>query len=86
MERGIELAAAAGFEAQGRLEEGKPWRVILRVADELDVEAVVVGARGLGRVESAVFGSVSSAVVFHAHRAVLVIPHPELNRKASAGQ
>ena len=77
MERGIALAIEAGFQAQGRLEEGKPWRMICRVADELGAEPIVMGARGLGRVESALLGSVSTAVVFHARHPLLVVPHPK---------
>jgi nucleotide-binding universal stress UspA family protein len=75
MERGTELAVKVGFEARGRLDEGKPWRVICHVADTLDADPIVVGARGLGRMESALLGSVSSAVVAHAKRPVLVVPH-----------
>jgi nucleotide-binding universal stress UspA family protein len=74
MQRGVELATGAGFKAEGRAEEGKPWRVIGHVADELDAAPIVLGARGLGRVESMLLGSVSIAVVFHAKRPVLVIP------------
>ena len=77
MQRGVELAREAGFEAEGRLEEGKPWRTIRRVADELEAEPIVLGARGLGRVESMLLGSVSIAVIFHSKRPVLVVPHPD---------
>lgn len=80
MERGTELAAQAGFQAEGRLEEGKAWRMICRSADALGAEPIVLGARGLGRVESALLGSVSTAVVFHAKRPVLVVPHDEEER------
>ena len=75
VERGTRLANEAGFQAEERLQEGKPWRSICQVADELDTEPIVLGARGLGRVESALLGSVSSAVIFHAKRPVLVVPH-----------
>jgi nucleotide-binding universal stress UspA family protein len=75
MERGTEVARQAAFRPEGRLREGKPWRIICKVADELEAETIVVGARGLGRVESALLGSVSSAVVYHAKRPVLVVPH-----------
>jgi nucleotide-binding universal stress UspA family protein len=74
-QQGAELANQVGFQAEGRLEEGKPWRIICRVADELSAEPIVVGARGLGRVESVLLGSVSSAVLYHAKRPVLVVPH-----------
>lgn len=80
MERGTALATQAGFQAEGRLEEGKPWREICQVGDALGAEPVVVGARGLGRVESALLGSVPTAVVFHAKRPVLVVPHNKDNR------
>jgi nucleotide-binding universal stress UspA family protein len=80
MQRGTKLATEAGFQAEGRMEEGKPWRMICEVADALCAEPIVVGARGLGRVESALLGSVSSAVVFHAKRPVLVVPHREDDR------
>jgi nucleotide-binding universal stress UspA family protein len=80
MQHGIELATEAGFQAEGRLEEGKPWQVIRQIAEELAAEPIVVGRRGLGRVESALLGSVSTAVVFHAERAVLVVPHHESER------
>jgi nucleotide-binding universal stress UspA family protein len=74
MDRGVALAGEAGFEVQGRVGEGKSWRTICDVAEELDAEPIVVGARGLSRVQSALLGGVSSAVVVHAHRPVLVIP------------
>lgn len=83
MQHGIALAAEAGFHAEGRLEQGKPWRVICQVADAIGAEPIVVGARGLGRVESALLGSVSSAVLFHARRPVLVVPHREHSRAPS---
>ena len=72
--RGAELARSAGFRVQVRIEEGRAWRLICEVADELDAEPIVVGARGLSRVQSALLGGVSSAVIVHAHRSVLVIP------------
>ena len=73
-EQGAALARAAGFEARARAAGGKTWEVICRVADELDAEPIVLGSRGLGRAQSALLGSVSSAVIAHAKRAVLVGP------------
>ena len=74
-ETGVTRARAAGLDATGRVSGGKTWRAICEVADELDARVIVVGARGLGRIESALLGSVSSAVVTHARRPVLVVPH-----------
>jgi nucleotide-binding universal stress UspA family protein len=73
-DRGVALARKAGFEVHGRVDEGKSWRTICDVAEELGAEPIVVGARGLSRVRSALLGGVSSAVVVHANRSVLVVP------------
>ena len=75
LRRGVELARAAGFHAEGRVGQGKAWRVICDVATELDADVVVLGARGLSRVRSALLGSVSAAVSAHAGRPVLIVHH-----------
>jgi len=80
--RGLELAREAGFAAQSRIAGGRSWRVICDVADELEAEPIVVGARGLSRVQSALLGSVSAAVAQHARRPVLVIPRQAAPNKA----
>jgi len=73
---GVRIAKEAGFDAQGRLEAnpGAEWRAILDIADEIEARVVVVGARGLSAVQSALLGSISNAVVHHAKRPVLVVP------------
>lgn len=74
MERGVMLASDAGFEAVGRVAGGKTWRTVCDVAEEIDAETVVMGARGLSRVGSVLLGSVSSAVAAHARRPMLIVP------------
>jgi nucleotide-binding universal stress UspA family protein len=73
-DRGLALARKAGFQAQSRVAKGRSWRAICDVAEELGAEPIVVGARGLSRVQSVLLGSVSAAVLAHAERPVLVIP------------
>ena len=75
VKQGVALASSAGFAAQGRVGHGKTWRTICDVADEIDAGAIVLGARGLSRMGSALLGSVSFAVTVHAKRPVLVVPH-----------
>ena len=75
VKQGVALASSAGFAAQGRVTHGKTWRAICEVADEIDAATIVLGARGLSKVGSLLLGSVSSAVLVHAKRPVLVVPH-----------
>jgi len=73
--QGVALAGSAGFAAQGRVAHGKAWRAICDVADEVHAATIVLGARGLSQVGSLLLGSVSSAVLGHARRPVLAVPH-----------
>jgi nucleotide-binding universal stress UspA family protein len=75
---GAGLARAAGFDAEPRAVAAREryFRTLLTVADELDARAVVVGSRGRSPVAAAVLGSVSSGVLHHGRRPVLVVPPP----------
>jgi nucleotide-binding universal stress UspA family protein len=73
---GTELAREAGFDPEPRALQGRPkaWPALLGEADSLDAAVVVIGSRGQGAVKSALFGSVSSGLLHHARRPVLVVP------------
>jgi nucleotide-binding universal stress UspA family protein len=69
-------ANAAGVDADYEIVDGSPADVILDVADSHDADLIVVGSRGLGAVQSALFGSVSKTLVARARRPVLVVKEP----------
>jgi nucleotide-binding universal stress UspA family protein len=73
---GAELADAAGFQAVATVARGRPkaWPTLLELAERHAAVAIVVGSRGLGRVKSALLGSVSSGLLDHAHVPLLVVP------------
>jgi nucleotide-binding universal stress UspA family protein len=50
-----------------------PAAEIVDLAEELGVGLIVMGSRGLGGIRRAVIGSVSDAVLRHAHCSVMVI-------------
>ena len=65
--------------------EGSPAEVVLEIARSRDVDLIVVGSRGLGTVRGALLGSVSSEIVHHADRPVLVArstEHARLGRSS----
>ena len=76
---GAEIASGLGFEAIPRAVcgERKLWSALTDLAEQEDCAAVVVGARGLSPVKSALLGSVSQAVLQHSSRPVLVVPLDE---------
>jgi nucleotide-binding universal stress UspA family protein len=78
-EEGARLARDHGWDAQPRLAMAgrTTWAAIVEVADELDASLIVCGTRGLSGVRGLVLGSVSSAVLHHARRPVLVAPEPQ---------
>ncbi len=60
-------------EVQTELIEGSPAEAIIEVAKTRQVDLIVMGARGLGRIVAAVFGSTSQKVVAHAPCPVLIV-------------
>ncbi|MEO6203346.1 MAG: universal stress protein [Nitrospirales bacterium] len=59
-----------------RLETGKPAEVILTLAEEQNVDLVVLGARGIGQIREQMFGSVSHRVMTHAPCSTLIVKKP----------
>lgn len=58
-----------------RLVEGSAGPAICQVADELDVDLIIVGSHGRGFLQRILLGSVSEFVVRHAKQPVLVVRH-----------
>jgi nucleotide-binding universal stress UspA family protein len=71
------VQSAGARVAQAHLREGGVPHEIVALAEELGVGLVVVGSRGRGGIRRALMGSVSDAVVRHAHCPVLVVRRQE---------
>ena len=81
-QEGVEFARAAGIDATALITplKGSVADTIIEQADRLDVDAIVVGSRGLTGM-ALLLGSVSLAVVQHADRTVVVVPSPDVAKR-----
>ncbi len=59
-----------------RLEEGIPAEMICSVAQEIQADLILMGARGVGQIQELLLGSVSHRVLTHAPCPVLIIKLP----------
>jgi nucleotide-binding universal stress UspA family protein len=82
------------IERSGREVAGKHVRAsrrhpadeIVRVAEEIGTDLVVMGSRGRGRIERALMGSVSDSVVRHAHCPVLAVRKDRTQTQPLSGE
>jgi nucleotide-binding universal stress UspA family protein len=73
LEAQIEKMKATGATvAQAHLRIGRADEEVVVLAEELDVDLIAMGGRGLGRVSRALMGSVSDSLVRNAHCPVLI--------------
>lgn len=65
---------------RGFVRVGTPWREIVELANELGVDSIVVGSRGLTGIQRLLLGSTAENVVRHAPCPVLVVRDGPLKR------
>jgi nucleotide-binding universal stress UspA family protein len=68
-----QIEGLGGSVAQARLSEGGAAEEIAALAEEIGAGLITVGSRGRGRIRRLLVGSVSDAVVRHAHCPVMVV-------------
>lgn len=72
-----DLLADMNVKAERVIRAGSPAEVILAVAEDRDVDVIVVGHRGFGAVKRFILGSVSSKLAHHVRCALLLAPIAE---------
>ena len=73
LDAATQAVGAVSCEIHTELLEGSPAEAIIEVARTRDSDVIVMGARGLGRIATAVLGSTSQKVVAHATCPVLIV-------------
>ena len=74
------IKEAGGTIAATHLREGSAVDEILKASEELEVDLIVLGTRGLGPLKLVVLGSVSAGVLGGASVPVIVVPRVESPR------
>ncbi len=69
-----EIAEKEGVTIRTRLEEGEPFEKIIDVAEDEGSDLIVMGRRGITRLEKALMGSVTAKVIGHFSGRVLIVP------------
>lgn len=64
----------AGVPLRCELRDGPPAMVVLAVAEDAEVDLIVIGSRGVGAHPERLLGSTSTQVAQHSTRPVTVIP------------
>lgn len=72
-----ERLEARGISHVGHFVEEHPAAAILDIAEEVGADLIVVGTRGLGRIERFVRGSVSARIANHARTSLMMVHHDE---------
>jgi nucleotide-binding universal stress UspA family protein len=77
---------AEGIETRVLVTGSRPAETIVRVAEEEDVDVVMLSTHGQGELEGLLVGSVADRVVHQTHRPVLLVPIHERKLPASEGK
>jgi nucleotide-binding universal stress UspA family protein len=67
------IATEKGLSIKTLLLQGNPASIILDYCKKENFDLVIMGSRGMGKFKQLILGSVSSKIVHHCQRAVLLI-------------
>ena len=72
-----QMLRAGGAEFESEIGSGDPGHTLVEIAEAFDCDMVIMSARGVGMLGSAVLGSVANSVLHAAQVPVLIVKQPE---------
>jgi nucleotide-binding universal stress UspA family protein len=76
LEAGEALLKAAGIEYEREIASGDPAHTLVDIVERYGCDAVIMGSRGMGRMRSAMLGSVSHELLHSAPVPVTIVKMP----------
>ncbi|KAI4348834.1 hypothetical protein L6164_009506 [Bauhinia variegata] len=73
LSRALEMCRDKQVRAESLILKGDPREMICQAADEMHVDLLVLGSRGLGKLKRAFLGSVSDYCAHHAKSPILIV-------------
>jgi nucleotide-binding universal stress UspA family protein len=70
----VALLSEQGIDASGLVRHGHAAETLKRVADEQEVNSIIVGRTGTSRIKAQLFGSVAGTLVQISNQPVIVVP------------
>ncbi|XP_076920966.1 uncharacterized protein LOC143582238 [Bidens hawaiensis] len=71
--RASEICDQHKIKAEYLVLKGKPKEILVEAVEQMDIDLLVVGSRGLGQIKRAVLGSISDYCAHHAKCPVLIV-------------
>jgi nucleotide-binding universal stress UspA family protein len=65
---------------ESRILHGDPAKKIVKYADEINADLIIIGSRGRGRLASALLGSVAEHVARHSKCSILIVKQQQLKK------
>ena len=86
LQAGEALLAAAGIVFEREIASGDPAHTLVEIIERYGCDAVIMGARGMGRLRRAMLGSVSHEVLHAASVPVTIVKTPLTPLPADSGE
>jgi len=77
LEPAQQMLRAVGVEFESEIGSGDPGHTLAEIAERFECDMVIIAARGVGDLRSAVLGSVSHSVLHAATVPVMIVKQPE---------
>ncbi|CAH8359863.1 unnamed protein product [Eruca vesicaria subsp. sativa] len=77
LSRALQMCRAKQIRTETLVFEGEPKEMICQAVEQMHVDLLVVGSRGLGKIRRAFIGSVSDYCAHHANCPILIVKPPK---------